>query len=219
MLVIRWILAAPAAVVGYYAVLLPSAAIFGKYALMAFAFAVVAGAWLGTAAAPPRHRRLAGVLFIGLAVVVPILKSAVDIAIDGPTHIDAFLIVLNIMGAALSYSIFQQAFPNDFKARPGKWWWLAMTGFEGYTATERRVRWRLGMVSFGAMVPLFVGFLVLGRQSGVDDHYSAPIGVLIALVIAMILTRPIATRIWPEQIRQADEDAATRLGGVPQASV
>lgn len=215
-LVIRWILAVPAAVVAYYLVLLPTVAIFGKSDLVALVFAVVAGIGSGTAAAPPQHRKLAGVVFIGLAILVPILKTAVDFAVGGPTDIDTFLIVINIIGAGLSYSIFPQIFPNDFTAGPGKWWWLSVYPFNGYTAIERRVRRRIWLVSFGALAPLFAMFLLLGRRIGVDDHYTSPIGGLIALIIAIAIARPISTRLWPEQVRQADEDASARLGGVPQ---
>jgi hypothetical protein len=92
-----------------------------------------------------------------------------------------------------------------------KWWWLGYFGVQTWTVEERKVRIALGMT----MILVFgiVTFTISPLLSwlGVERHVAAILAGLASLWLAFYSARPIATILYPDQLRSADLNAEKRL--------
>ena len=94
-----------------------------------------------------------------------------------------------------------------------KWWWLGYFGVQSWTVEERRARIVLAMtwlVSFlAAMFVISTAFDWLGLES----HWGAFISAVLSVAFGFVSTRPIATELYRDLLRKADENARERLSG------
>jgi hypothetical protein len=91
------------------------------------------------------------------------------------------------------------------------WWWLGYD--KSWTAEERRARivmWMTLMVCFVAA--MFV-ISTLIDWIGVEPHRGAFISAVLSLVIGLYAARPVATELYRDLVRRADEGAWERLSG------
>ena len=47
---------------------------------------------------------------------------------------------------------------------------------------------------------------------GLESHFAAPTAVILGVLLGIRTARPIYSELYPQQIKQADENAITRLG-------
>ncbi len=94
----------------------------------------------------------------------------------------------------------------------GNLWWLDRGPTVHWSREEQRAR----MAIFGSCIPIF--FIVYGMEMWVlnsfilNHHINAVIGLFTACPGSVYLARRTSERLWPKLIRQADEQAAKRLG-------
>jgi hypothetical protein len=94
-----------------------------------------------------------------------------------------------------------------------KWWWLGYFGVQSWTVEERRARIAMGMtllVSF--LAAMVVVSTVLGWL-GIEPHRGAFISAVLSLIFGFFAARPIATELYRDLLRRADENARKRLSG------
>src|SRR5262249_26326641 len=92
-------------------------------------------------------------------------------------------------------------------------WWLTSRGTRDWSVEERRARWAI----YGVAVPIlaFLFFLVL---TFVTTFWRWPqtAGILAGLAgggfSSLFISRALCVWVWPELMRQADANAAARLG-------
>jgi hypothetical protein len=87
-----------------------------------------------------------------------------------------------------------------------KWWWLSYFGVQTWTVEERKVRIVLGMSTVPVMLVLYVLADVLLEWFGVERTGAALLAGLISTVLAFYSARPIATVLYPDLLRKADEN-------------
>jgi uncharacterized membrane protein len=93
-----------------------------------------------------------------------------------------------------------------------KWWWATyFADFQAWTAEERKVRMALGMSAIPVMLVLYITADVLLEWFGVERTVAALLAGLISTVFAFYSARPIATVLYPDLLRKADENARRRL--------
>src|SRR5207302_3597526 len=91
-------------------------------------------------------------------------------------------------------------------------WWLTSRGARLWSIEERRARWAIyavavPIVAFLFFVMLFVGkFLRLGETAGIL------LSLAIASYPALFISRGLCVWVWPDLMRRADANAASRLG-------
>lgn len=94
-----------------------------------------------------------------------------------------------------------------------KWWWLGYFGVQSWTVEERRARIILGMtwlVSFSAAM-LVVSSVF--EWFGLEPHRGAFVSALLSVIFGSFAARPIATELYRDLLRRADENARERLSG------
>jgi hypothetical protein len=94
-----------------------------------------------------------------------------------------------------------------------KWWWLGYFGVQNWTVEERRARIAMGMtllVSFGAMM---AAVSKIFDWVGIEPHRGAFISAMLSFIFGLFATRPIATELYRDLLRRADENARKRLSG------
>ena len=95
-----------------------------------------------------------------------------------------------------------------------KWWWLSYFGVQHtWTVEERHVRIALGMSALPVMLVLYFITDALLELFGVERTGAALLAGLISTVLAFFSARPIATLLYPDSLRKADENARKRLSG------
>ena len=92
-----------------------------------------------------------------------------------------------------------------------KWRWLGYFGVQSWTVEERRARIVLAMtwlVSF--LAAMFVVSTALDWL-GLEVHWGAFISAVLSVVFGFFAARPIATELYRDLLRRADENARERL--------
>jgi hypothetical protein len=202
----RWLLALPTAAVTYIVAL----KLLLWLSVVSLLFALVIAVLVGTAVAPPMHRRVAAIVFMGIAVLVPAEEVIRHLLIGELKSYEFFYLTANMLGAALSYPFLHQTFPGLFDI-PQKWWWLAPARYVDWTSDERNARRGLALTAGIAAILLFLVGVKLLEFIGIDAHYAAPLAGMIAVSLAIYAARPIFSELHPQLMRQADLNAAIRL--------
>lgn len=91
-----------------------------------------------------------------------------------------------------------------------KFWWFTPATWNFTTVEERQVA--VGLLTMGAVVfiPLYIPEELLLDKLGVEDHVSAILGGLASFLPALPIARKLGEMIWPELVRQADENVIKR---------
>jgi hypothetical protein len=90
-----------------------------------------------------------------------------------------------------------------------EWWWFRVSGLRTWTWEERKVRLALGATVI--VVFLIIDFpLAALLQFGVGLH-GAELSGIVSIVLAFFAARPIATIVFPDALRRADENSQRRL--------
>jgi hypothetical protein len=92
-----------------------------------------------------------------------------------------------------------------------KWWWLGYFGVQTWTAEERRVRIALGMSMIPVVAVVMFVLSPLLSWVGIERHVAAVLAGPVSLWLAFYSARPIAAVFYPNQLRNADLNARTRL--------
>jgi len=204
----RWVLAFPIAALTYVVVL---KLLLGLGAwVLSLPFAIMIAVLAGTAVTPPTQRRTAGIVFMGLAVLIPAEEVVCHWLSGAPESFELFYLTANLLGAALSYPFLHQSFPGIFKISQ-KWWWLAPAHYVSWTSDERNARRGLAITGGIVAILLYVVGEKLLEFRGADAHYAAPLAGVIAMALAVCAARPIYSALRPQEMRQADANAAMRL--------
>jgi hypothetical protein len=175
-------------------------------------FAVEAAIVVATTVAPGRHRTLAGHIFIGLAIVIPAEELVRHRLLGDLANRHANHMTFNALGAGMAYLALLWIFPRDFRPISGKWWWLSTANLKSWTMVERRVRMALMMTASVICILLYLIGVAVLRWVDLDDHLVIPVAVILAVLLGMRTARPIYSKLYPQQMRQADENAIARLG-------
>jgi hypothetical protein len=133
-----------------------------------------------------------------------------------PAALDAMLFFgTPLLGALGGYIARQMGRGRDRPAivpsQYTKWWWLGYFGVQRWTVEERRARIAMGMtllVSF--LVAMLVVSTVLGWL-GIEPHRGAFISALLSMTFGFFAARPVATELYRDLLRRADENARERL--------
>jgi hypothetical protein len=179
---------------------------------LGFVFAVEAAILVATAVAPGRHRTLAGYIFIGLAIAIPAEELVRHRLLGDLANRHADHMSFNALGAGMAYLALLWAFPQDFRPVSGKWWWLSTANLKSWTVVERRVRMALMMTASVVCILLYLIGVAVLRWVDLDDHLVIPAAVILAILLGMRTARPIYSKLYPQRMRQADENAIARLG-------
>jgi hypothetical protein len=114
--VMRWIAAFVAATATYVGVLVVG------HILLAVAFAVTFAIIVGTFVVPASHRKVACLVFIGIAILWPAAMFVHHALLGAMSYIDGLIVFLNIVGAMLAYwylrRVFVQSSSNDRPTPP-----------------------------------------------------------------------------------------------------
>jgi hypothetical protein len=109
--VMRWIAAFAAATAVYVGVLMIVPL------LLTVAFAVMFAIIFATFVVPPSHRKVARLVFIGVAILWPAAMFVHQALLGAMSYIDGLIVFLNIVGAMLAYwylrRVFAQSSSND----------------------------------------------------------------------------------------------------------
>jgi hypothetical protein len=92
-----------------------------------------------------------------------------------------------------------------------KWWWLGYFDVQSWTVEERRARIVLGMTWLASV---FVAMFVVSTAFdwlGLEAHWGAFISAVLSVVFGFVSARPIATELYRDLLRRADENARERL--------
>jgi hypothetical protein len=203
---LRWALAIPTAAVAFAL----STAIayrliyFGPYALV---IGVIAAILAGTYAAPPAHRRFAGFLFIGLALLIPAEEIVRNLIYGDLTNAHSVPILANTIAAGFAYIGLRKAFPQPFATDPGQWWWLLDLDLDKWSTDERNARRGLALSAGIIGIALFLVAYALPYER----LFILALRAVIALAIALMVARPVFGRIAPELLDRADQNAFARL--------
>jgi hypothetical protein len=90
-------------------------------------------------------------------------------------------------------------------------WWLQPDPAIVWSPEERWTRGTIWLIAGALWVFPFWGVYAITNDLGVDRHISAAIALFTTMPPALWFARMIAVRVWPETVRQADENAAKRL--------
>lgn len=93
-----------------------------------------------------------------------------------------------------------------------KWWWLRLFGLQTWTFEEHKVRIALGTTAIVAFLIIHFPLATL-LEFGIEPHYAADLSGIVSVVLAVFAARPIATIIFPDALRRADENSQRRLRG------
>ena len=100
---------------------------------------------------------------------------------------------------------------NEQRSLGQRLWWLQPDFALGWSSEEQWTRgtiWAIAVVLW--VVPLW-STTEIGADLGLGRRVGAAIGLFAFLPPAMWIARVIAVRMWPETVRQADENAARRI--------
>jgi hypothetical protein len=203
---LRWALAIPAAAVAFAL----SAAIayrliyFGPYALV---IGVIAAILVGTYAAPPAHRRFAGFLLIGLALLVPAEEIVRNLVFGDLTNAHSVPILANTMAAGFAYIGLRKLFPQPFATDPGQWWWLLDLDLDQWSPEERNARRGLALSAGIIGIALFL----VADALPYERLFILALRAVICLPIALMVARPLFGLIAPAVLESADRNAFARL--------
>lgn len=203
---LRWTLAIPTAMVAFAlsAALAYRLIDFGPYALV---IGVVAAILVGTFAAPPTHRRFAGFLFIGLALLVPAEEIVRNILFDDLTNAHSLPILANTIAAGFAYIGLRRAFPQSFATHPGQWWWILDLDLDQWSPEERNARRGLAL---SASI-IWAALVLLAFELPYGRDFVLILRMVATLAIALMIARPVFGRIAPNLLRRADRNAFARL--------
>jgi hypothetical protein len=118
----------------------------------------------------------------------------------------------NVIGSGMAYLALLRTFPQEFRPLSGQWWWLSTADYTRWTQVERHVRMGLAMTASMTSVLSYVMGVVMFRLGGLDGPLTVPVALIVALLLGVRTARPIYRMLYPQQIRQADENAVARLG-------
>jgi hypothetical protein len=94
-----------------------------------------------------------------------------------------------------------------------KWWWLGYFGVQSWTVEERRARIAMGMTLLVSFLAAMVVVSTLLDWLGFEPHRGAFISAALSLIFGFFAARPIATELYRDLLRRADENARKRLSG------
>jgi hypothetical protein len=96
-----------------------------------------------------------------------------------------------------------------------KWWWVTyFADFQAWSAEERKVRIALGMSTLPVFLVIYCIIIALFGWFGVEQHVAALLAGAISIIPGFLAARPIATMLYPDSLRKADENARKRLSGL-----
>lgn len=98
-------------------------------------------------------------------------------------------------------------------SRYSNWWWLAYFGIESWTTEERRARIVMGMTLMVSFVAAMLVVSTLVDWIGVERHRGAFISAVLSLIFGLYAARPVATELYRDLVRRADDAARQRLSG------
>jgi hypothetical protein len=98
-----------------------------------------------------------------------------------------------------------------WRASSQKLWWLSPTPGIVWSPVERWTRGTIWAIAFGlGILPLW-GVSAIAVKLGLDRHVSAAISLFVCAPLALWLARAIALRVWPDKLREADQNAIKRI--------
>jgi hypothetical protein len=92
-------------------------------------------------------------------------------------------------------------------------WWLGYFGVQSWTVEERRARIVMGMTLLVSFLVAMVAVSTVLDWLGIEPHRGAFISAVLSLVFGVFAARPIATELYRDLLRRADENARKRLFG------
>jgi hypothetical protein len=208
--VLRWILAFSAATVTLGVGVMLMIAVSSFLTACVLCVATVTAILVGTLVAPPAQRRLAGFLFIGLTLLIPLEQIVRHAWSDGPTNTDAVLIVTNAIAAGFAYVGLRNAFPLAFTSPPGRWWWVLDLDLARWSPDERTVRRGLTVtfiIIWFALLLFMWGFF---GGHGLGQVLALALAAVTTLPVALMAARPTFARVAPDLLSRADQNAAAR---------
>jgi hypothetical protein len=98
-----------------------------------------------------------------------------------------------------------------------RWWWILRPRAIGpeWSREERQTVWRIHLIAMPLFAVCCYNLVMFLFERGVDPAVVALGSVLSSYVVAFAIARLIALWLWPELLRQADENAARRYAGEP----
>ena len=177
---------------------------FGPYAL---AIGVTTAIFAGTFAAPPAHRKLAGFLFIALALLIPAEEIVRNILFGDIGNAHSILILVNTIAAGAAYVGLRKIFPQSFATHPGQWWWILDLDLNQWSPEERNVRRGLAL----SVSVIWIALFVLAYELPYGRGFILILRTVLALPIALMVARPVFDRIAPTLLYRADRNALARL--------
>ena len=93
----------------------------------------------------------------------------------------------------------------DEEGKWAKWWWLGYFGVQTWSAEERNVRIALGMSILPVFLIIYGIIVVLFGWLGVERHVAALLAGAISIIPGFLAARPIATVLYSDSLRKADE--------------
>jgi MFS family permease len=220
LMVARWIVALPIGAAVFFISMnlaeitgaLQIAGGFGAVVLLpaAIALAIV----IATMTVPRSHRRIACLVFIAIAISVPMVELIRHSLRGNLSHGDGFMLFVTTVGAGLAYLRVGPAF-NRHSGTAQRWWWLSTAGYAHWSRQERTTRMSLYMTALVTWLVVYLLMVGLGEAAGIELHLLAIVAGILSLPVAFGAARPIFARLSPNLLRQADENAIARLNAPP----
>jgi hypothetical protein len=111
----------------------------------------------------------------------------------------------------MSHGRYQSA---NASSQYSKWWWLGYFGVQKWTVEERRARLAMGMSSLVCFLAAMAVVSKIFDWVGIEPHRGAWISAVLPVVFGLFVARPIASELYRDLLRRADENARKRLSGV-----
>jgi hypothetical protein len=92
-----------------------------------------------------------------------------------------------------------------------KWWWLGYFGVQNWTVEERRARIAMGMSSLVSFIAAMAVISKIFDWVGIEPHRGAFIAAVLSVTFGLFAARPIATELYRDLLRRADQNARKRL--------
>jgi hypothetical protein len=220
MIVARWGVAFPAGAAAYlmfwYLVQVSGGLQIagGLAAIALFPAGIMFAIIVAIMAAPSAHRRLACLLFIAIAISIPVEEIIRRSLLGELKYADIFMLVATCAGAAPAYLWFGPSFRRP-STTAQRWWWLSTFQYARWSREERAARISLFLATIASWLVLFLAAVGLGEKFGVEPHLLSIVAGVALLPFAFAAARPILARLSPSTLRRADEDALARLSASP----
>ena len=92
-------------------------------------------------------------------------------------------------------------------------WWLTNRGLGEWTTHERQAWWRIYAVGVPGVLFLVMLSMVICQLFGLGHTLALLVSIGLAGASALFAARMLCDWAWPDLMRQADANAAYRLGG------